>query len=230
MPFPLKCGPVRNLRTAKITEEDPVKQSPTRTRSASLAQAFESWVGAEEDNMEFSSIPSRESLPSLEEIERQPSIEALEGLTSALKASSSSQCLTRLRQAPSVSKLHRMARFLHLKHSPPLKSQGRADPIEDEDCEDRFELAGSIPTRRALFHETELRPIEAVLQTRWNGLCERCSSGDILNRARELKAWKLALSIEACSSTTSETAGEPLTPACPAPLELPLPVEKPAAE
>merc|ERR1711959_213729 len=106
-------------RTEKSTKKDNDDSHHQRERKSSLAQAFESWVGAEEDQMEtpMNNFPEMNQLPPLEEIERKPSIEALQSLSGALKASSSSECLTRLRQAPSVSKLHRLARFLHLKHS-----------------------------------------------------------------------------------------------------------------
>jgi len=164
-----------------------------------------------------------DSLPPLDDIERKPSIEALEGLTSALKASSSSECLTRLRQAPAagLSRLHRMALFLRLKHSPPNKARDGSAVKENF----AFALDGSarLPTRRALFHEAKIQPIEAVLQIRWEGLCDNCSSALVLGGdfVRDLKAWKVSL--DACVIPPKvPSPEEPLTPACPAPLEEPL--------
>ena len=160
----------------------------------------------------MNNFPEMNQLPPLEEIERKPSIEALQNLTTALKASSSSECLTRLRQAPSVSKLHRLARFLHLKHSPPTGAQSSPRDGSENLCEDFFSLggcdAGRVPTRRVLFHETEIRPLEAVLRTRWDMLCTKCSSALVLVKAvRDIKAWRLAA--DACATPRHVAAEHP---------------------
>jgi len=133
-------------------------------------------------------FPATSQLP---ELERKSSIEALEDLSSALKSTPAAESLDALRRSSSVSKLHRIARFLRLHNSPPRDpSDPTENPLETEDFSLEEAAAAPMEALGSLSHREGSGVSSATTHgERWATVAE---TGLLLSSCRELRAHCIA--------------------------------------